>query len=311
MKRLLSTTTIVVALLLVNPAASQEPAVQFVSEQKPSSQADFDLGYEAKGMTVPSLCDACGNPDAFCGCGPTWYLEVETIAARYRRANGTSYDASEPGTAFDYGRELIPRVTAGVVLNSGLGVRLRYFDYDHGDTNANGVASCVDANVIDLELFENLRFTNTTALEWAIGIRRNEFTETVDPHPHFGNDLFGVDYEGYGLIAGLEVNRLVRWGSVYARGRGALLMGDREVSAPGAGYPLLVQQDVTPGMLEFAIGWEFSHVCRNGLVLTSGIGWEVQQWMNYSIAATAASLPITDPVDVGFDGAIFSLAVGY
>jgi hypothetical protein len=204
----------------------------------------------------------------------------------------------------------MPRVTAGVVLNSGLGVRLRYFDYDHGDTNANGVMGSVEANVIDLELFENLRLTTNTALEWSIGVRRNEFTETVDSHPLLGDDLFSVDYQGVGVVAGIEVNRMVRWGSVYARGRGALLMGDREVMAPGVGYPQFVQQDITPGMLEFAVGWEFSHVCCNGLVLTSGIGWEVQQWMDYSLAAPTA-FPSTSPLDVGFDGAVFNLAVGY
>jgi hypothetical protein len=311
MKRFLPTTLFVLVLLLADGAFAQTAVPQFVSEQKPLSPPDFDAGCQGEGLACPAPCEMCGHPEAFCGCGPTWYFELEAIAARYRRGNGTSYDASNPAAAFDDDRQLIPRLTGGVVLGSGLGVRLRYFDYDHSDTNPDGVTGHVDANVIDLELFENLRLTNSTALEWSIGVRRNEFTETVDSHPLLGDDLFGVDFEGYGVIAGLEVNRMVRWGSVYARGRGALLMGDREVAAPGAGYPLLVQQDVTPGMLELAIGWEFSHVFHNGLVLTSGIGWEVQQWMDGSVAATAASLPTTSPVDVGFDGAIFSFAVGY
>ncbi len=310
MKRILPTTTFAVALFLVNSAFAQEVPAEFVAEQKLAPPVEFDMGYEGKGAGYSSMCGGCGNAQACCGCGPTWYAEFEAMSARYRRADGTSVDASDPNAAFDYGRQLMPRVTAGVVLNSGLGVRLRYFDYDHGDTNANGAIGSIDANVIDLELFENLRLTTNTALEWSIGVRRNEFTETVDPHSLVGDDLFGVDFEGFGLVAGLEVNRVVRWGSVYARGRGALLVGDRDIMAPGVGYPELVQQDITPGMLEFAVGWEFSHVCYNGLVLTSGIGWEVQQWMDYSIAAPT-SLPSTTPLDVGFDGAIFSFAVGY
>ena len=80
--------------------------------------------------------------------------------------------------------------------------------------------------------------------------------------------------------------------------------------APGAGYPEFVQQNVIPGMLEFGLGWEFSHTCHNELVLTAGIGWEVQQWMNFSLASPT-SLPTTMPVDVGFDGAIVNFAVGY
>ncbi len=314
MKRFLFTTAFALALLPVNATFSQGIAAEGVPEpglEPVESDAGYKgKGYEEKGAVYPSFCAGCRKDQARCGCGPTWYAEFDTFSARYRRADGTTADFTDPNAAFDFGRQLSPRVTLGVVLNSGLGVRLRYFDYDHGDTNANGVTGSVKATVLDLELFENLRLTNSTALEWSVGVRGSEFTEAVDLHPLLGNDLFGTDFDGVGLVAGLEVNRMVRWGSVYARGRGALLVGDRDVMAPGVGYPELVQPDITPGMLEFAVGWEFSHVFHNGLILSSGVGWEVQQWMNYSIAAPTA-LPSTTPLDVGFDGAVFSFAVGY
>jgi hypothetical protein len=310
MKRVLLTMATIVGVLLSPPALCQEPADAPSDQEMLAASAGLEVDCENPAAGNPAPCVSCGSYAGCCACGPTWYAEFEAIAARYRRADGTSYDASDPDAAFDFGHQVVPRATAGVVLHSGLGVRLRYFDYDHADTNARGERGSIETTVVDLELFENTRLTNHTALEWSIGVRHTEFMESIEPHALLGNDVFGVDFEGTGLVAGLEVNRMLHWGSIYARGRGALLVGDRTVTAPGAGHPELIQQDITPGMLEFAAGWEFSHVCCNGLVLTAGVGWEVQQWMDFSLAP-ATALPSTSPVDVGFDGPVFTIAAGY
>ena len=312
MNRLLSTITLVLAIAQANSAFSQdEGGDQPTVTSALASPVNYDDGnYDGKVADYQSVCGDCGGYGVYCGCGPTWYVELESISMRYRRADGTSYDASDPAAAFDFGRQLVPRVTGGVIFSSGLGVRLRVLDYDHADTNPLGVEGSIDTTIADLEFFENMRLGTSTAVEWSIGVRHSEFTESLSPHPLLGDDLLSTEFDGIGVVAGMEVNRMIRWGSIYARARGALLVGDRTVFAPGAGFPEFVQQDITPGMFELAVGWEFSHVCHNGLVLTSGVGWEVQQWMNYSIA-TPSTLPSTTPVDVGFDGIVFSCAVGW
>jgi hypothetical protein len=176
--------------------------------------------------------------------------------------------------------------------------------------NENDDRLSIDARHVDLELFENYHLSSRSAVEWSVGFRYNEFTETIAPHPLLDNDLLTTDFRGPGVLGGLELNRRVRFGSFYGRARGALLVGDRSIHAPGINLTSAEQPGVTAGIVELAAGWELSHQCHNGMVLTAGIGWEAQRWFNHSVTASADT-SLLAPVDVGFHGAVLNFAVGF
>ncbi len=260
------------------------------------------------------IATACSDPAFAFGdyrCGPVFYSEVEALYLRYSRGDGVTNNPADPDARFGDGYQFVPRVTTGMVLNSGLGARIRYFDVDLSESNENDESLRVEARLFDLELFENNRLGSHSAIEWSIGFRYSDFSDTYNPHPLFGDDLLRTEIQGYGIVAGFEVNRMVRWGSFYGRGRGALLIGDRTIDAPGIGLDSVEQPTVTPGMFELAAGWEISHACHNGMVLTAGIGWEVQRWFGHSTTAAATGDPLPTPVDIGFHGAVLNFAVGF
>lgn len=312
MKRLLTLLAVSVVMWLVPTPEARCFGEEWDAVGPPVEPAGFHSGYEQKGIAYPPLCADCGVPSmhCVCGCGLIWYGEFETLLLRYDRADGVTSDTTNPDGAFDYSYQLSQRITIGAVWPTGIGLRGRGFHHDHSAANSNGDQLNVNASVLDLEIFENVRVTPVTAVEWSLGARGVDFDESTDPHPLVGSVLTSSQMDGIGIVAGLEINRMLRCGSLYGRGRGALLIGDREIWAPGVGFPHVIQDDVTSGMFELGVGWEFTHTCGNGLILTSGIGWEFQNWFNYSIAPPAA-LPTTSPVDVGFNGVSFNFAIGW
>jgi hypothetical protein len=291
----------------IGPACAENLSNEFLTNEQMSL---MHTAGQKDGYLAPTCADPV-VPMSHCGGGPVFYSEIEALALRYSRGDGLTNNLNDPNARFDDGDHFVPRLTTGMVLSSGLGARIRYLDVDLDESNGNGDLLRVEARVFDLELFENTRLTSCSAIEWSLGFRYSDFSESINPHPLFGNDVLRSEIEGYGIVAGFEVNRLVRWGSFYGRGRGALLIGDRTIDAPGIGLESAVQRTVTPGMFELAAGWEISHVCHNGMVLTAGIGWEVQRWFGHSTTATAATSSLPSPADIGFHGAVLNFAVGF
>jgi hypothetical protein len=271
------------------------------------------LGMGTTGVRDEFITPSC-IPDAastcFDACCPVLYGEVEVLYWRYSRADGLTNNLSDADARFDEDYEFAPRVTAGIVFGSGLGLRGRYFDIDCRYVNRKDDQLFLDARHVDLELFENYHLSDQSALEWSIGFRYNEFTEIIAPHPLLGDHLLRTDFRGAGVVGGLEMNRRVRFGSFYGRARGALLVGDREINAPGIHLNRAEQPGATAGIVELAAGWEISRRCRNGMVLTAGIGWEAQRWFNHSVT-TSVNTSLLGPADVGFDGAVLNFAVGF
>ena len=131
-------------------------------------------------------CDSYGSCDSGCftGCGKScWILDAEVAFLRYHRTAGV--DAGLPGTPgngpqdieFDF--NATPRVTVGWVAPSGVGVRFRWWDYDHDAraTNGSGDFFSVDAFTMDLEVFEEIRLTKKLWLEGSGGVRSLSFRE--------------------------------------------------------------------------------------------------------------------------------------
>lgn len=310
MKRISSSLVVVLTILLVGGAPHTAAGEESACEGESSPLDDYDQACSGPAPGALALCHDCGADTGFCRCGPVWYGEFEALYLGYNRSDGLTSDLEDPNAVFDYDYELTPRATLGAVFRNGMGLRLRYLEHDHAEPNAKNEVLDINAKVVDLELFENIQFTHSSALEWGIGVRYCEFTEMIDSHPLLGDALWRTHFEGTGVVAGVEINRMVRWGTIYGRGRSGFLYGDREINAPGISVPEVIQNDVTPGMIEAAFGWETSHTCSSGLILTAGIGWEFQRWIDFSVTRTNAILPTT-PIDVGFSGAVLNLAIGY
>jgi hypothetical protein len=285
---------------------ADEMSAGFISQESISRMST--TGVRDEFITPSSLPHAAST--CFDACCPVFYGEVEALYWRYNRADGSTNNLNDSKARFDVDYQFAPRVTAGIVFGSGLGLRGRYFDVDCRYVNRKDDQLFIDARHVDLELFENYHLSDQSAVEWSIGFRYNEFTEIIAPHPLLGDRLLRTDFRGAGVLGGLEINRRVRFGSFYGRARGALLVGDREINAPGIHLNSAEQAGATAGIVELAAGWEVSRQCYNGMILTAGIGWEAQRWFNHSITATA-NTALLAPVDVGFHGAVLNLAVGF
>lgn len=261
----------------------------------------------------------CGILDGLgCGCGPSLYAEFDAMFLRYNRADGVQdiQNVAAPGTpnpgAYNFNYRFTPRITLGFVTANGTGFRVRYFDYNHARTNTVPFTRTarVDTFNIDAEMFRNIDLTCSTQMQWSIGARYNDFTESVSVHPAFGAP-YRLKFDGWGVITGLGITQKIRWGSIYGRARGALLTNNRQTRI---GNAELAQNNVTTGMIELAVGWQTQRYLNNGALLTFGIGYEIQQWMNYGIATPnniAAPVVMTSPVDVGFDGIVLNFAYSY
>ena len=276
----------------------------------------------------PSSCDACCDPccDPYAG---GLFFQAEALFFRYNRADGARAgnfnNVPAVGTddiTFDY--TATPRVTLGYVFDGGLGFRARYWEYDQtGDAAfpASGVAMRVDTSTIDIELFEVFDLNDRWSVEIAAGVRYNEFAELmVDPAPAPLQTRVNY-FEGWGGIVSVEGKRsLGRWGALYARGRGGILMDDALVlNGPFAVAPvredaLLI--DAVHSMTELALGWEIERYWGRSLLTFRG-GYEWQIWNNYTTSFTPVSdtsparSHMAGPSDVGFNGFTLLLGIDY
>mgnify|MGYP002623876153 CR=1 FL=1 len=319
------------------------------------------LGLAAWSMTAPAAAaslfgggctDSCsvigcdGGCASACGCGSSscsggcWLDEIcdstcadggffasaELLLLKYHRADGVragSFSNFPPASTddieFDYAAS--PRLTVGYVADCGLGVRLRYWEYDQaGDPvfPATGVAMDVDTYNFDLEMFDRFVFSDCWSCELSGGIRYNEFTETmIDPIPPA---VRINQFDGLGGLVGLEVQRsLGRFGNLYGRTRLAIMQDDRFVSnITGGTTSQAVLRDATLTMTEIAFGYEYAYAFDGGALAFFRAGYEWQHWDNFSSSfspfttATGGGNPpaqFAGPSDVGFGG--FSIMLGF
>jgi len=279
-------------------------------------------------------CEGCCGSDPCC-CDPYCdpyagglFFQAEGLFFRYSRADGVragNYNdipvTTTDDVTFDY--TITPRLTLGYLFDSGLALRARYWEYAQTGNAvfpASGVAMGVDTYTIDIELFEVFDLNDQWSVEISGGVRYNEFAELmVDPSPAPTQTRLNY-FEGWGGLVSLEGKRsLGRWGALYARGRGAVLMDDALVlNGPLAGGArqdaLLV--DAVHGMTELALGYEISRYWRRSLI-TFRAGYEWQIWHNYTTSFTPVSdttanrSNMAGPSDVGFNGFTLLLGIDY
>ena len=254
-------------------------------------------------------CDACGG--SLCCCDQSaMYFQYENTFFRYHRADGVRVGVAEPDEQVEFDFEYAPRITLGFVGPRGLGLRFRYWDYDHLQWAREGVSNTfLDVNTynFDTEFFEEIELNCCTSLELSAGIRYNDFDEhLVDG----GVVNMNTSFSGWGGMLGAQVNRSLGRGALFARGRTAILMSDARV-LDGVG-DLVHLLDSTQGMTEIALGYEVS-ACLGRATVTTSIAGEWQNWNNFS-SNFSAGINETNAAgrsDVGFGGIVISTAVEF
>ena len=272
---------------------------------------------------VAGTCDECDlGFDDCCG-GGGLVFQAEALFFKYFRADGVragAFSTNPPATTDDISFDYVatPRITLGWVTDSGLGARIRYWEFAQAGTAvfpATGVSMGADPYTFDMELFEMIQLNDVWAVELSGGIRYNEFSENMlDPIPTAARLN---TFHGFGGILGMEAIRsLGRFGGVYFRARGSILHDDRTVTNIGTGLTEnALINDSTVGTTELALGWEYARFLQSGALFRFRTGYEWQNWYNYSSAFTpVTTAPGNAPAsfagtsDVGFSG--FTLSLG-
>jgi hypothetical protein len=268
-------------------------------------------------------CDDCGgNP---CGCDQSaWIFDSEIMFFRYHRADGVNTNVYNYGNGYgdgygdeaEFGFDVSPRLTLGYMSPDGLGVRVRWWEYNHSADSAydHGYPSqiSVDTYTVDIEFYEELSVGCYSTLEISGGIRYNEFEEQIIGNWSDQGSIATTNrFSGFGGLIGAELNRsLAIGGSVYARARLAILMDDKKVILAGESVPVQsTLLDSTQGMTEIGFGYEYSRCLCGGSILTARVGAEWQNWFNYS--STSINGTYGGPSDVGFGGFLVGVGLEY
>ncbi|MEK6235640.1 MAG: hypothetical protein N2C14_13105, partial [Planctomycetales bacterium] len=228
------------------------------------------------------------------------FVSGELMFFKYHRADGVRVGGNLPAENADFNYELTPRFTAGWAGRDGLGVRGRYWQFDHaaGANEGGGSHIEVDTYTIDLEAYDLIDLNCDWQLEISGGVRYNDFRESL-----FNPALTTVHTSAnYGGIVGLEAIRSVTdCLAVWGRFRGSLLMGDRRSQD---GFENMVLRDATQGVLELSIGSEYNQKLSCGSVVFVRSSAEWQHWMDYTseFDLGIAGADVEGAGDVGFGG---------
>ena len=120
--------------------------------------------------------DVCGIQTDCLGSHHGVFFNGEATFFRYHRADGMLVQGV-PGDVVEYGFQASPRLTIGYGAADGLGVRARWWQYDHEERSSGGNDFSVDTYNIDFEVFQEICLNYCTTLELFAGIRYNEFEE--------------------------------------------------------------------------------------------------------------------------------------
>lgn len=283
---------------ILQKGVSQKGVSQKGISQKGVAQKDALLkGFALKGISQKGIaqkgCGCVQNQGGIiemctdCCCCSGWTADIEATFFRMHRSDGFDNDNV-------FGFELAPRVSIARVNCDGLGVRGRWWSYDHANTDASGQHS-MDTYNIDVELYQEVELTCATRVEVSGGVRYNDF-QYISPIAVANQDTFTA----LGGMFALEARRDLCRGTVYTRLREVIMMSDWGDENRGQdGF------DVTRSVTELAAGFETCRCLGNGTIMTINAGVEWQQWENYIEGRTDDN----EPVDIGFGG--FVLGVGF
>jgi hypothetical protein len=237
------------------------------------------LEYELAAFQKDGKGDGCikCDYDDCCGC-PTTYASYEMTVLRPYISNITA-----PG-GFDNEYGVGHRFIIGRDNGHGLGVRLRYWMYNHGHALVPPAPMTlnIDMDAVDLEATLKGEFCSWD-LTLAGGIRygRSDFS--------FGPS--SLIFEGTGPTVSLEAARDVGGRGLYLVGnfRASMLIGEIDNPAGVGGAPLVIDDELDL-ILENQLGVGYAREMGRAELHVRAL-WETQFWMNDTIQ---------DPAGIGF-----------
>lgn len=291
-------------------SGSEDVAAQMV-DKPVDVGGDYDKPVGAYQTGDKDCYDDCGKGGkgygyaGCCGRGSAFF-DIEFQFMRYFQEGGVTDVIGSPAQ-FDY--DFTPKIEAGFVGPGGLGVRGRIWYYDGATLSAALDVVGVEAYYVDLEMFQQYDLACHSTLEVSLGLRYSDFTQELTNFAAPGVLLSG--WQGWGGTIGVEAKRQLCVGSLYARGRFSVLMGDSSVVTvlPAITIPFYAEGN-TVTQTELAVGYEVSR-CFRRAVVNARIGAEWQNWSNMAMADTSfggiGSRDILE--DAGWAGVVFTLGI--
>lgn len=188
-------------------------------------------------------------------------------------AGGGDPDRNGSDNLADWDYETGFRIWAGYEFSNGLGIRFRWFSYDHAGEftarNGNQTDTVVlDIDMYDIELTDDLNI-GCWELTPSIGVRWGE----IDMN-NLGNDLDSA--RGVGAVVGLEARRYLGncW-SLYANTHYGVLYGDADDGNDG----FEAEDDIFFETIELQVGLEWAQCTASGANLFARVGWEQQMYL--------------------------------
>jgi len=225
------------------------------------------------------------------------------------------------------------RAWVGYETPCGWGVRGRYWQYDHQDTDATTIVAGTpvlglvvgvlstgvvfhswDVQTADLEFFDHVEVCGWEAT-WAAGIRYVEYEEE--------RGIIGLTgalpltftslkyFSGFGPTFALDFRRqLGRNLGVYANFRSSILMDDETnaLNVNVGGIIVVLQEEqlnVAKNILETQIGAEYSVPMCGGGYYFARVGLEWQYWNDFGVPSTGVLIDETS----GFAGFVASVGI--
>lgn len=227
------------------------------------------------------------------------FLFLKPYASGATTATGSAQLNFEPAYRMYVGRQNA----------DGLGARIRYFEFDRGDSGPAGDGLGVEFRALDIEATQAVDFRRWN-LMFAGGLR---YAETNLQLSLPGVLSVGGGFDGVGLtFAGqatrdlnksgsLRLTSGARWSTLYGNSKGNFQI----LALPNTVIPV---RDDLVNVLEINIGPQYRRQLRNGGYLTLGAGLEGQYWGN---AIDIIPIPLigVGSSDVGFAGFSTTFAI--
>jgi hypothetical protein len=227
-------------------------------------------------------CDSgcCNQHDCCCAqCGLVGAVELTLV--KYMQEGGVSdYD----GTSANFDLELAPRFELGFMGTRGIGLRARYWDFDQHTLADDDDLVSVDTYYVDGELFHSRHLGCGTILEVCLGLRYADLQQELTGGGRQSQIQFAFD--GFGGTIAFEAKHPVGIGSVYARARWSILLGNGDIEySYGESQGAYTAHDSCSTQTELALGYEIARYLGSAVV-SLRLGGEWQTWTNMALADT-------------------------
>jgi hypothetical protein len=260
------------------------------------------------------------------GTGPTGLL----AAARSVNVGGITVDSSVAEIDPDF--EPTPRLWIGYQRCDGLGVRLRYWEYDHSFDVAIGSPFTLffdtftqtipgadgfhgwDTWIADIEVTDSSLVGCYWDVTWSCGFRQVEFVENVGLGlPGFPLLIMSKSFIGSGLTASVEVRRRATCNiGLFCSARASAIYGDEDTQLVDRFGPGLItansetERNDVKYIWEAQLGVEYIMPLSSGASLFARAGAEVQYWggfgVNQDIFDQEGNPNLPGDASVGFAG---------